>query len=223
MASHARAARAALVLEPSFDGALKTERKGTARYFLRVRGRASHAGLDPQAGISAIDEMARLVLALHAETHYDTGTTVNVGVIKGGTRFNVVAENAAVEVDVRAATQAEAKRMDALIRGLQTQDPEAELRVEGGIIWPPMKRNAAIGALFDTAVRVADENCDLELSEASVGGASDGNTCAAVGAPVLDGLGAVGAGAHATNEHIDIRHIAERSALVAHLIVALGA
>ncbi|GAB3681738.1 M20 family metallopeptidase [Salinisphaera aquimarina] len=218
---HARDAHAALVLEPSFDGALKTERKGVGRYTIRVRGRAAHAGLDPKGGVSAIDELARLTLALHESTDLSLGTTVNVGVVRGGSRFNVIAEFAEAEIDLRIATMDEAQRMDALIKALGPHHAEAEVTAEGGIVWPPMKRNASIAHLFDVASNIASHELDLTLDEASVGGASDGCTCAALGIPVLDGLGAVGAGAHAVHEHIDIRHVSVRSALVAHLLSEL--
>lgn len=218
---HARSAHAALVLEPSFDGALKTERKGVGRYRVGIQGRSAHAGLDPTAGISAIDELARLTIQLHEATDMDFGTTVNVGVVRGGTRFNVIAGHAEAEVDRRIATMAQAERMDSLINGLHTHHPEAQVTVEGGIIWPPMKRNDDIAQMFGKAVGIAKQELNLDLAEASVGGASDGCTCAALGIPVLDGLGAVGGGAYADHEHIDVRHVPERSALVAHLLKAL--
>jgi glutamate carboxypeptidase len=131
----ARRAHVVLVLEPSLGGALKTARKGVGRFRVRVAGRPSHAGLDPEGGISAINEMARLILELHGHTDFETGTTVNVGVVKGGTRYNVVAAEASAEVDVRAVTEAEAERMDGLISALKPRHPEARVNVEGGQGW----------------------------------------------------------------------------------------
>lgn len=218
---HARGARAALVLEPAFEGAVKTERKGAGRYKIQVEGRATHSGLDPAGGVSAIDEIARLTLALHSSTDMEIGTTVNVGVLSGGTRFNVVAGFAEAEVDLRISTEDEAERMEQMFNNLQPHHPDAKITCQGGIIWPPMKRNDDIAKLFETASNIARKELRIELREASVGGASDGCTCAALGIPVLDGLGAVGAGAHAKHEHIDLRYITERSALVAHLLYTL--
>src|SRR5919112_6262419 len=140
----ARKARAVLVLEPSLDGALKTARKGVGRFRIHVEGRPSHAGLNPEAGISAIEEMARLILELHGYTNLETGTTVNVGVIKGGTRYNVVAAQASAEVDVRAVTAAEAERMVEVVSRLNPRHSEATIEIEGGIIWPPMERTEKI-------------------------------------------------------------------------------
>ena len=218
---HARDARAALVFEPSFEGALKTQRKGVGRYQIDITGRASHAGLNPKAGISAIDEMARVVLTLHGCTDMDTGTTVNVGVVQGGTRYNVVAAHAQADIDVRVVTKEEGARMDGFVRALKPRNPEASFEIAGSMLWPPMERNEAIKGLFAKASTVAKKHLDLVLQEAAVGGASDGCTCAALGLPVLDGMGAVGAGAHAANEHIDLRFVSQRSALAAHLLSEL--
>lgn len=217
----ARGARAALIFEPSFKGALKTQRKGVGRYKIHVTGRASHAGLNPEAGISAVDEMARLTLILHGYTDKKLGTTVNVGVVQGGTRYNVVAANAHGDVDVRVTTKEEGARMDRLTKALKPHNPEARLEIDGSMLWPPMERSAAIQALFSKASKIAHDRLGIELHEASVGGASDGCTCAALGMPVLDGLGAVGGGAHAADEHVDIEHISQRAALAAYLLSEL--
>lgn len=206
-----------VVLEPSADGAAKTRRKGGGRFQISVTGRASHAGLDPYGGISAIDELARLILQLHASGDRETGTTVNVGTIRGGTRFNVVAAEAHADIDLRVATLAEAERMTQLIKSLKPHREEARVQVEGGMVWPPMERSARIVALFERAQKLAAE-LGFDLRETSVGGASDGCTCAALDLPVLDGMGAVGGGAHATHEHIDVASMPERAALVARLI-----
>jgi glutamate carboxypeptidase len=209
-----------LVLEPSLGGALKTARKGVGRYKIRVVGRPSHAGLDPEGGISAIEEMARLILELHGHTNPETGTTVNVGVVSGGTRYNVIAAEASAEVDVRTVARTEADRMDEVISDLQAHNPEAKLDVEGGIIWPPMERTEKIAELFDHARRLAAD-IGFELKEGLAGGASDGCLCADLGVPVLDGLGAVGGGAHATDEHVKVDSIPLRAAVVTRLMETL--
>jgi glutamate carboxypeptidase len=213
----ARKAAVSMILEPSFQGALKTARKGTGDYRLHVTGRASHAGSEPFAGISAIDEICRLVLAVHAETNASTGTTLNVGVLQGGTRANVVAAQASADVDVRVTTMAEAERLDGFLRGLRPRHPDAVLEVTGGLNRPPMERTARVAELFAFA-RQAAADLGLELDEASVGGGSDGNFCAAVNPAVLDGLGAVGDGAHAASEHVIVDDLAPRAALLAHLL-----
>jgi glutamate carboxypeptidase len=216
----ARGAATVLVLEPSLGGALKTARKGVGRYSVRVTGRPSHAGLDPEGGISAIEEMARLVLELHGHTDHRSGTTINVGVIGGGTRYNVVAAEAFAEVDVRAVTVAEAERMNEILLSLEPQHGEADVRVEGGVIWPPMERTAKIEELFNHARSLAGE-IGFDLEEGLAGGASDGCLCAALGVPVLDGLGAVGGGAHAVDEHVEVASMIPRAALVARLLETL--
>ncbi len=216
----ARRAHAVLVLEPSLDGALKTARKGVGRFRVCVEGRPSHAGLNPEGGISAIDEMARLILELHGHTNFETGSTVNVGVIKGGTRYNVVAAEASAEVDVRAVSVAEAERIEGIIYTLRPHHPESRVSVEGGQIWPPMERTEKTEELFEHARLLAVE-LGFDLKEGLAGGASDGCLCAAVGAPTLDGLGAVGGGAHAADEHVEVESIPLRTALVARLIETL--
>lgn len=209
-----------LVLEPSLGGALKTARKGVGRYKIRVAGRPSHAGLDPEEGISAIEEMARLILELHDYTNRETGTTVNVGVVSGGTRYNVLAAEAIADVDVRAVTRAEADRMVEVVSRLNPRHPEATIEIEGGIIWPPMERTEKISELFNHAHRLAAD-IGFEMREGLAGGASDGCLCADLGVPVLDGLGAVGGGAHATDEHVEVASIALRAALVTRLMETL--
>jgi glutamate carboxypeptidase len=215
----ASGALAVFVLEPSASGALKTARKGVGRFRIDAIGRAAHSGLDPNAGISAIDEVSRLVLDLHAMSDADRnrGTSVNVGVIEGGSRYNVVAATASAEVDLRVVTNEEAKRMTDFILGLKGHHPKAEIRVKGGLIWPPMERTAKTDALVKHAKRCA-RDLGFEMAEAAVGAASDGNFCAAVGAAVLDGLGPVGRGAHAPDEQVVISEMPLRAALVAELI-----
>ncbi|HKF18813.1 MAG TPA: M20 family metallopeptidase [Candidatus Dormibacteraeota bacterium] len=219
--TEARRAAAVLVLEPSQAGAVKTARKGVGLFNIEVTGRAAHAGADPLAGISAIDELARLVLAIRAQTNGGNGTTMNVGVIRGGTRANVVAAHASAEVDLRVVTSAEAERVSAAILELRPHHPGAVVRITGGLNRPPMERTAQIAELFEHARGLAAE-IGFPLDEAMTGGGSDGNFAAAVGAPVLDGLGAVGGGAHALTEHVLVEHMPPRAALLARLIETLG-
>ena len=216
----AQRAAAVLVLEPSGDGALRTARKGVGIFQIRVTGRAAHAGADPLSGLSAIDELCRLVLELHAESDHDLGTTFNVGVIQGGTRYNVVAAEAVADFDMRVSTEAEAKRMTAFIESLKPKDPDTRVAVTGGLRWPVMERTTTTVALFGRARAIARE-LGFDLEESQSGGASDGNFCADVGASVLDGLGAVGGGAHADHEHVVVSRLPERAALVARLLEEL--
>lgn len=215
----ARGAALAYVLEsPLPGGTLKTARKGTGDYFVQITGRAAHAGVEPQKGISATGELARQILALHALNDYAVGTTVNVGVVKGGTRPNVVAAEAEAHVDVRVQTLAEAERIDRAIRGLQPQLPGARLDIDGGLNRPPMERSAAMGELFQQARRIAAA-MGVSLDEGSTGGGSDGNFTAAMGVPTLDGLGAEGEGAHAAHEHVLTDSLPRRTALMAGLLL----
>src|SRR5207253_9512009 len=214
----AQGAELAYVLEsPLPGGTLKTARKGTGDYLVRITGRAAHAGVEPQKGISAIGELAHQVLALHALNDYAVGTTVNVGVVRGGTRPNVVAAEAEAHVDVRVQTLAEAERIDAAIRGLQPRLPGAQLQIDGGLNRPPMERSAAMAALFERARAIA-ATMGVDLAEGSTGGGSDGNFTAAMGVPTLDGLGAEGEGAHAAHEHVDTESFPRRVALLAALL-----
>lgn len=210
-------ARAALVLESSDDGLLTTSRKGVGTFRIRVIGEETHAGVDPFGGISAIEELARLTLKLHDQSDKQTGTTVNAGVVSGGTRPNVVAGEASAEVTVRVVTESESRRMSDLMFDLQPEHEGAHVEVTGGIKRPPMQRGEATASLFDRAREVASE-MGYELKETTSGGGSDGNLCASVGAPVLDSLGAVGSGAHSTSEHIKVDTMPWRSALVARLV-----
>lgn len=214
-------ARAALVLEPSQDGALKTARKGVGRYRVEVTGRAAHAGLDAEAGISAINGLSGLVIRITGLASPERGTTLNVGRISGGTAVNVVAGHAEAEVDVRVVTAAEAERVDRALHALSLDHPEAGLRVSGGFHRPPMPRTDEAARLFGLA-RALARDLGFEVDEVSSSGGSDGNLCAAVGLPVLDGLGAVGDGAHAPDEHILVDHMPRRAALVAALIDAIN-
>jgi glutamate carboxypeptidase len=215
----ARGARVAYVLEsPLPGGTLKTARKGTGDYVLRITGRAAHAGVEPQKGISAISELANQILALHALNDFSVGTTVNVGVVHGGTRVNVVAAEAEAYADVRVETLAEGERIEAAIRGLQPRLPGARLEIEGGLNRPPMERSAAMAALFEQA-RANAAAMGVDLREGSTGGGSDGNFTAAIGVPTLDGLGPEGEGAHAAHEHVLTESLPRRVALVAGLLI----
>lgn len=212
---------AVLVLEPSAQGALKTARKGVGIFKLDVEGIEAHAGLNPNEGVSAIDELARSVLQLHAASEPQNGTTVNVGIIHGGSRTNVKAGHATAEVDVRVSSDSEAKRIDELFTNLKPDDADAKITVTGGWNRPIMERTAPMAALFQMASSIADE-MGFDLEEAAVGGGSDGNFAAARGLPVLDGLGAVGSGAHARNEWVSISGMVQRSTLTAALLTKLA-
>lgn len=210
----AQGTRATLVFEASADAAVKTARKGVGLFRVHATGVEAHAGLDPAKGASAIDELARAVLALHALSDPDAGTTVNVGVISGGSRQNVIAGAASGEIDVRLSSAAEAARIDAALAALTAHDPRATVTVEGGWNRPVMERTDAIAGLYGVARDLA-AGLGVTLRECSVGGASDGNFVAALGHPVLDGFGAVGDGAHARHEHISVTGMLERTALAA--------
>ena len=218
----ARGARAVLVLEPSLaGGALKTARKGCGEFELTVTGVAAHAGLDPGKGVSAIHELAAQIAALEALQDLSRGVTVNVGVVSGGTRANVVAEEARAIVDVRSPTAAEAARVERAIHALQPARPGARLNIRGGFERPPLERSSAVAALFALASDVAS-SLGRALAEGSAGGGSDGNFTAALGVPTLDGLGPVGDGAHAAHEHVQVDALPWRAALVAGLLARLG-
>lgn len=215
----ARKSVAVLVLEPGtgLEGKLKTARKGVGDYTVMVRGKASHAGVDFEAGASAIVELSRQIERIAAFTDLAGGITVNPGVISGGTRTNVVAAEARLEVDIRVAREKDAPILEAKFRALQPVDPRCTIHVEGGLNRPPMERSAGIQQLFQTAKGFAAE-LDVALEESSTGGGSDGNFTAALGVPTLDGLGGVGEGAHANNESILVDRIADRTALLALLV-----
>jgi glutamate carboxypeptidase len=218
----ARESTAVLVLEPALaSGAIKTARKGVGEFAIAVHGVSAHAGVDPSAGASAIHELARLVGALRALSDPARGLTVNVGTIEGGTRPNVVAEHARALVDVRIAYGSDAPGIEKAIHALRAEDPRVRVVVTGGINRPPMERTAAVARLFELARAVAEEQ-GWTLVEGATGGGSDGNFTAALGVPTLDGLGAVGDGAHAHHEHIVINDLAPRAALVAGLLARLG-
>ncbi len=207
---------AVYVLEPAQGsaGAYKTARKGVGHYRLDVKGVAAHSGVDFDAGHSAIVELAHQLGALAALTGTRPGLTVNPGVIGGGTLANVVAAGAWAEIDVRIARAGDSARIERALRALKPRDPACTLRLTGGINRPPMERTRAIAELFKQAQTHAAA-FGFTLAEASTGGGSDGNYTAALGLPRLDGMGAVGAGAHAAHEHLLRRHLAPRTALLA--------
>lgn len=209
----------AFVVEPALgpEGCIKTARKGVGQLEVTVRGRASHAGLDPSAGVSAIEELARWILRLHDLTDLDRGTTVNVGVVAGGTRSNVVAATARASVDLRFTTAAEGERVITAIRAMRPVHPDAEVEIAGGIRVPPLERTPRNRALWEAARREA-EALGIPLDHARAGGGSDGNTTSLYTA-TLDGLGCVGGGAHALHEFIDIDRSLERAALLARLLL----
>ena len=215
----ARECAAALVLEPSFGahGALKTARKGVGTYTVRVTGKAAHAGLDPRTGANAILELSRQLLKIEKFTNYEQGITVSPGVIRGGTRSNVVAAEASCEVDARLIKLSHALQLDRKFRALKAVNRECHVEVEGKINRPPMERTPAGAKLFKLAQEIGSE-MGLNLKEAAVGGGSDGNFTAAIGVPTLDGLGPVGEGAHAANESVVIEQLIPRTVLLARLI-----
>jgi len=210
-------------LEPAQtpQGSLKTWRKGVGMYGISVSGRPAHAGADHAKGINAIEELARQILAIQALTDYEAGTTVSVGVVKGGTRSNVVPEQASAEIDMRVMDSGEAARLEAEMQGLKPQLAGATLEVTGGMNRPPMVRTPAIAALFAQAGALATE-MGFAITEAGTGGGSDGNFTAALGLPTLDGMGVVGDGAHALHEYVLLSSMPERAALLAAMLRSPG-
>lgn len=215
--NEAKGASAAFVLEASQHGALKVERKGSSIYTVNVHGKAAHAGLEPEKGINAGLELAHQMQVIAGFANPEAGTTVTPTVFSGGTTTNTVPAHAKVNVDVRAKTAEEQERVDALMRGLTPSMEGARIELEGGINRPPMERNMAQG-LFDRAVELAQKLGIETPTAVAVGGGSDGNFTAGAGVPTLDGLGAVGDGAHAEHEHALVDQIAPRTALLTTLI-----
>ena len=213
-------ASAALVTEPAVDGALKIARKGVSLYKLLVTGREAHAGLEPEKGANALLALADLLGAVAALAEPSLGTTVTPTVAAAGTARNVVPASAWAEVDVRAAEPGEQARIDSSIRGLNPWLPDTSLEIEGGPNRPPMPQ-AMADELFDRAQRVALRLGLAALTGQGVGGGSDGNFSAGAGVPTLDGLGAVGDGAHARHEHVVVACMPERAALLSGLIADL--
>ncbi len=220
---NAAESRAVLVLEPGtgLTGKLKTSRKGVGDYRVMVRGKASHAGIDFAAGASAVLELAQQIQRIAQFTRVDRGSTVNPGVISGGTRSNVVAAEAMAHVDVRIPRLRDAGPLDRRFHALRPLDRRCSLEVSGGINRPPMERTPGTVNLFRQAQRLGRE-IGVEIEESATGGGSDGNFTSALGIPTLDGLGGVGEGAHATHESILIDRIADRVALLAKLLSDAG-
>jgi glutamate carboxypeptidase len=187
---------------------------------IMVTGRAAHAGNDPQNGVSAVEELAHQVLLLHGLTDYGAGTTINVGVVQGGTVRNQIAPQAWALVDVRVPTAQEGQRVGDFIMGLTPVHPEATLEITGGMNRQPLERTPEIVAMFNGASNLAIP-LGMELQEASVGGGSDAQFVAAVGTPVLDGLGGVGEGPHAEGEYVFLDSLTQRTALLASLLMDL--
>lgn len=214
----ARKSHAVIVLEPGtgLEGKAKTARKGTGAWTLKIRGVASHAGVDFERGSSAVLELARQLEVIATFTNLQQGTTVNPGVISGGTRSNVVAAEASAEIDFRVPRLADARTLERKFRSLKPFDKRCSLELTGGLNRPPMEPSKDGAALFRTARELAAD-LGIELEESSTGGGSDGNFTAALGVPTLDGMGAVGEGAHAGHESILIDRIADRVALLAKL------
>lgn len=221
--AEARKSEAVLVLEPGtgLTGKLKTSRKGVGDYSIQVKGRAAHAGVDFTAGASAIVELCRQIDTITKLTDLERGVTVNPGVIHGGTRTNVIAAEAEAQIDIRVKTMEDAEWLDRQFRALRAFDSRCEVNVRGGLNRPPMERTPQIEQLFLKAQNAA-KNLGVQLEESATGGGSDGNFTAALGIPTLDGLGAVGEGAHASNESILIDRMADRIALLAGLLQQLG-
>jgi glutamate carboxypeptidase len=213
----ARESDAVFVLEPAQGLAYKTARKGVGHFELTVNGVAAHAGVDFANGHSAVLEMVRLVEEVSGWSDLSKGRTVNVGVISGGTRSNVIAAHCKAEVDVRVVTMDDAARVEEMFRNLRTRDAACTLRAEGRVNRPPMERGQGTVALFQRAQRLAAE-MGLDLQEAATGGGSDGNFTAAIGVPTLDGMGAVGGGAHSPGEYVVAAHLVERTALLAAML-----
>ena len=211
------AAKAVLVLEATLNGKVKTGRKGTAMYQVKIHGKASHAGLEPEKGINATTEMAHAVLAITAMENAEHGTTVVPTTLHSGNTTNTVPDLAVLDIDIRSYSMDDLKRVDAAIKGLKPVNAAARYEITGGFNRPPLETSSTM-ALYERAEKVAKQLGMPPLGHASVGGASDGNFAAAAGAQVLDGLGAVGDGAHAAHEWVDISTLEDRSKLLHALI-----
>jgi glutamate carboxypeptidase len=218
--SLAKKSVAVLVLEPSYGlkGAVKTARKGVGEYTLKVTGKAAHSGLDFEKGESAILELAKQIAAISKLVDLKRGLTLNIGLISGGTRTNVIPAQATASLDVRVARMKDAAVIDRQLRALKPFNCKCKLEITGGVNRPPMERTGGVAALYEQAAEIAKQQLGWKLEEVSVGGGSDGNFTASLGIPTLDGLGGVGEGAHATHESILISELPRRAALLAALI-----
>ena len=210
-------AKAVLVVEATLNGKVKTGRKGTAMYQVKIHGKASHAGLEPEKGVNATVEMGHAILAISGFENKELGTTVVPTMLRSGNTTNTVPDLAVLDIDVRSFSMAELQRVDAALRNLSAVNSAARYEITGGFNRPPLETTSTM-ALYERAERVAKALGMPPLGHASVGGASDGNFAAAAGAQVLDGLGAVGDGAHAAHEWVDITTLENRSALLHALI-----
>jgi glutamate carboxypeptidase len=217
--SLARKSEAVLVLEPSYGlkGALKTARKGVGEYTLKVTGKAAHSGLDFDQGESAIVELAKQITAISKLVDLKRGLTLNVGLVSGGTRTNVIPAQATASLDVRVTRMKDAAAIDRQLRALKPFNRKCKLEITGGVNRPPMERSTGVAGLYQKASEIAKQ-LGWKLEEATVGGGSDGNFTASLGIPTLDGLGGVGEGAHATHESIVISELPRRTTLLAELI-----
>jgi glutamate carboxypeptidase len=219
--AEARVSDAVLVLEPSLPGgAAKTSRKGCGEFELVVRGVSAHAGVDPSRGASAIVELAHQILDVGALQDLESGVSVNVGVVCGGTRGNVVADEARATIDVRVPTMAEASRVERALHALRPRTPGTTLEMTGAVSRPPLERTVGVQRLYQLARGVARE-LGADLGEGGTGGGSDGNFTAALGVSTLDGLGPRGDGAHALHEHVELADLAWRGAFLASLLARL--
>lgn len=217
--SLARNSEAVLVVEPSLglQGAVKTARKGVGEYVVKAIGKAAHSGLDFEKGENAIVELARQVPLISKFTDVNRGITLNVGLIQGGTRVNVIPPEATANVDFRIASMKDAKEVEKKLNSLKPFNKKCKIEVKGGLNRPPMERTAGVAALYKKAADIA-QRLGFKLGEAAVGGGSDGNFTAGLGIPTLDGMGGVGEGAHATHESIVISELPKRAALLAQMI-----
>jgi len=210
-------AKAVLVLEATLNGMVKTGRKGTAMYQVKIHGKASHAGLEPEKGINSSVEIAHAILAIAALENKEHGTTVVPTTLRAGNTTNTVPDLAVIDIDIRSYSMDDLKRVDAAIKNLKAVNPGARYEITGGFNRPPLETSSTM-ALYERAEKVAKELGMPPLGHASVGGASDGNFAAAAGAQVLDGLGAIGDGAHAAHEWVDVSTLEDRSRLLHALI-----
>ena len=216
--AEARSSAYVLGLEPSNpDGGAKTQRKGVGRVVVEVRGVPAHAGIDPEKGVNAIEELAAQVLAVKLLENGPAGTTVHAGLIGGGLAKNVVAPQARAEFDVRVPSPEEWRRVETAVLNLRPRNPRARLRVEAALTHPPLVRTEAIASLYGKA-RLIARQIGFDLREGTTGGGSDGSYCAALGVPVLDGLGVEGEGAHAESERVRTGRIAWRAAFLGSIL-----
>jgi glutamate carboxypeptidase len=214
----AQGVAAAFVLEPPGEaGNLKTARKGLGRFTLTIKGRAAHAGTHPGEGVSAIEELAHQIQAVHDLADEERGSTVSVGVVEGGTSTNVIPPEAQARIDVRVSQSEDRERVERALAELRPVNPDAKLELGGGWTRPPLERSDGAARLFERA-REYGRDLGLELEEESSGGGSDGNLIGALGVPVLDGLGAQGAGAHSPDEHVELESIPVRAQLLTRLL-----